>query len=290
MVYERHDSEWVDAPELAPLGPTPFSSSYEISVDDAARAQGATACLPFQPLSFRDFMLYEQHNIRASRGLVERFHPIQHRVTSAWESATGKTFPLFRPNALFYRQPMYYMSNHVTFVPSTTPISAPGYSSALDFELELGFALARPLRNATPQEAVQAIGAFVVLNDLSARDVQRAEMSSGFGPQKAKHFASSLSETAVTAEGLLDRIDAITGTVAINGTVISEVTSAGMQWTLGEMLAHASASETLRPGELFGTGTLPGGSGMELGYWLQPGDHLTLTLDGIGTIEHGIVA
>lgn len=290
LVYERRDRDiWVDEPGFEPLGSSPFSSAYEISVDDSARMSGAMASLPFQPLSFRDFMLYEQHNIGASRGLIERFHPFQHRLTSAYETVTSKPFPLFRPHALFYQQPIYYMSNHVTFVPSTTPIASPDYSSALDFELELGFVLARPLRNATPQEAVEAIGAFVVLNDFSARDVQRAEMASGFGPQKAKHFASSISQTAVTADEVLDHIDAISGSVAINGTVISTVTSAGMQWTVGEALAHASAGETLLPGELFGTGTLVGGSGMEIGYWLQAGDHLTLTLDGIGTIEHGIV-
>ena len=58
---------------------------------------------------------------------------------------------------------------------------------------EIGFVLARQLFNATADEAVDAIGAFVVLNDLSARDVQRAEMDSGFGPQKSKHCTTSLS-------------------------------------------------------------------------------------------------
>lgn len=285
----RVGEAWEPAPGLEPLGPSPFAPAHELSMAAEARTQGATACLPFQPLSFRDFMVYEQHNVAASRGLVERFHPGQHRIASAFETVTGREVPLFRPNGLFHRQPMYYMSNHVTFVPSTTPVACPPYSSALDFELELGFALARPLRDATPAEALDAIGAFVVLNDFSARDVQRAEMASGFGPQKAKHFASSLSETAATPDEVLGRIDALTGSVAVNGTVISEVTSAGMRWTVGEMLAHASAGETLRPGELFGTGTFVGGSGMELGYWLQPGDHLTLTIDGIGAIVHDIV-
>ncbi|WP_372493348.1 fumarylacetoacetate hydrolase family protein [Prauserella halophila] len=59
--------------------------------------------------------------------------------------------------------------------------------------------------------------------------------------------------------------------------------------TLGEVVAHASRSEHLRPGELLGTGTLPGGSGMETGRRLRPGDTLLLSLDGIGSIEHPII-
>ncbi|MBN9634535.1 MAG: fumarylacetoacetate hydrolase family protein, partial [Actinobacteria bacterium] len=73
-----------------------------------------------------------------------------------------------------------------------------------------------------------------------------------------------------------------------NGRVVSRVDTRDQRWTIGEMLAHASKSETLLPGELFATGTLAGGSGMETGNWLNDGDALTLELDGIGTIEHAI--
>ena len=109
-----------------------------------------------------------------------------------------KPFPPFKPKPLFYRQPIYYMSNHLTFVPSGAPVAFPQYSEALDYELEIGFVLQSPLFNATPQEALEAIGAFVVVNDLSARDVQRAEMVTGLGPQKAKHFTSSMSAVAAS--------------------------------------------------------------------------------------------
>jgi 2-keto-4-pentenoate hydratase/2-oxohepta-3-ene-1,7-dioic acid hydratase in catechol pathway len=59
------------------------------------------------------------------------------------------------------------MGNHLAFVPSGTPVKGPTYSKALDYELELGFVLSRPLFNASPEEAIAAIGAFVVLNDFS---------------------------------------------------------------------------------------------------------------------------
>ncbi|BBX41027.1 fumarylacetoacetate hydrolase family protein [Mycobacterium simiae] len=281
------DGSWQASTDPTPLGGRVFDRDWELARIDEHR-QHSAVLLPFQPVSFRDFMLYEQHVLDASRGLVRRFHPGQYRLVETVELLTRRTFPLLKPKPLFYAQPMYYMSNAMTFIPSRTPITAPSYSQALDYELEIGFVLARGLFNATPAEALDAIGAFVVLNDWSARDVQRAEMDSGFGPQKAKHFASSLSEVAVTADEILPRIDALRGTVSINGSIVSTVSSAGMQHDLGEVLAHASRSEHLYPGELFGTGTLPGGSGMETGHWLGPGDTLELTIDDIGYIEHTV--
>jgi 2-keto-4-pentenoate hydratase/2-oxohepta-3-ene-1,7-dioic acid hydratase in catechol pathway len=115
-------------------------------------------------------------------------------------------------------------------------------------------------------------------------------MSSGLGPQKSKHFLSSMSATAVTADDVLPRISALTGSVQLNGRTVSSVSSAGLQWSIGDVLAHASRDEELLPGEVFGLGTLPGGSGMETGHWLKPGDTLRLVLDDIGEVEHQIVS
>lgn len=279
------EGDWRPVSSSAALGGRVFDAGWEAEQADR-QLQHSPYLLPFQPLSFRDFMLYEQHNIDAARGLIRRFHPGLHRAAAAFEKLAGRPAPQLRPKPLFYRQPIYYMGNAQTFVPTGTPVTAPSYSDALDFELELGFVLSAPLLDATPAEAERAIGAFVLVNDFSARDIQRAEMDSGFGPQKSKHFLSSMSDTAVTADEMLPRIDALTGSVAINGATVSVVRSGGMAHGIGEVLAHASRSEQLHAGELFATGTLTGGSGMETGHWLRPGDTLTLTLDGVGRIEH----
>ncbi|GJF15819.1 fumarylacetoacetase [Mycolicibacterium cyprinidarum] len=281
------DGSWVPAPDQAALGGAIFDRDWELATA-RRHLQMSGYVLPFQPASFRDFMLYERHAIDAARGLVRRFHPGQSRAAEWAEKLTRRSFPLFKPNALFYRQPVYYMSNHLSFVPSGVPVAIPPYSSALDFELELGFVLKAPLYDASPQAALEAIGAFVVVNDFSARDVQRAEMATGLGPQKSKHFASSMSVIAVTADEILPCIDELSGSVSINGTTVSTVFSRGMQWSIGEVLAHASQGEQLYPGELFATGTLPGGSGMETGHWLRPGDRLSLAIDQIGEVTHSI--
>jgi len=281
----RIDDDWrrIDAPA------SPFAPEWELGARKSRSLSPALPLLPFQPLSFRDFMLFERHAIDAARGWARRFAPQAFPLARLYEILTGRDFPAFRPAPLYYRQPIYYMGNALAFVPSGAPVAAPSYSHALDYELELGFVLAAPLYNATPQDAEAAIGAFVVLNDFSARDVQRDEMRSGFGPQKAKHFLSSLSETAVTAEEILPHLSTLKAHVEINGARVAETRFAGMRYSLGEALAFVSQSEPLFAGELFGTGTPPGGSGMETGRWLKVGDRVRLVIEGVGEIAHEIV-
>ena len=149
--------------------------------------------------------------------------------------------------------------------------------------------LVHPLRDAAPEAAEAAIGAFVVLNDFSARDVQLKEMASGFGPQKSKHFRSAMANVVVTADEILPRWRELKGFVRLNGTLLAEPSTAGARWSLGEVLAHASRSEPLQPGELFGSGTLPEGSGIETGHELKPGDLIEIGIDGVGTLANPIV-
>lgn len=282
------DGQWIALRGEMPFGPSPFAEEWQLATADR-HLERTDALLPFAPLSFRDFLLSERHNINASRGMVKQFYPRTYRLSAAFERITRSTFPGFKPKRLFYEQPIYYLGNAMTIVPTGTPIAFPSYSRGLDFELELAFVLKAPLYDASAGEALDAIGGFVLLNDFSARDVQRDEMASGLGPQKSKHFISSMSATAVTADEVLPRIEGLSGSVTINGLPVSTVTTRGLQWDLGGMLAHASRDEQLLPGEVLSTGTLTGGSGMETDAWLRPGDTLNLALDAIGEVEHRIL-
>jgi 2-keto-4-pentenoate hydratase/2-oxohepta-3-ene-1,7-dioic acid hydratase in catechol pathway len=293
-----------DAAGAHPIWECETPTGWAACPDDALQRQGldwllnlprwrtdtAGANLPVQPLSFRDCMLYEQHWIQSSRGYVRRFMPWASGVTRAFERLTGTPFPAFRPHALWQRQPIYYFGNHMTLVASGAPVDIPSYTQALDYELELGWILSKPLFNASPEEATAAIGAFVVINDFSARDVQRDEMATGLGPQKAKHFLSSMSGTLVTADEILPRLDTLSARVECNGRVISETSTRGMRFSPGEVLAHLSRNERLYPGELIASGTLPGGCGMEADHWLRPGDQLRLIIESVGEIHHLIRA
>lgn len=127
-----------------------------------------------------------------------------------------------------------------------------------------------------------------MLNDLSARDVQMAEMRSGFGPQKAKHFLNAMSHIVVTADEINGRLDRLQASVTIDGINRANCTTSNMQYSLGEAIAYVSKSEQLYSGELFGSGTLPGGCGMENGHWLSSGNVLNLKIDAIAELRNKI--
>ncbi len=245
-----------------------------------------TPILPFRPLSFRDFMLYEAHVIAAGKGLVRRFMPKMWKPLALYEKLTGRPHPKLRPKPLWYRKPIYYMGSHINFYTEGDTIPWPGYTRALDYELELGVVIAQPLYNATPQEALEAIGGFVVINDFSARDVQYPEMTSGFGPVKAKNFANGMSAVVVTADEVLPHVADLAVKVVVNGETWGEGNTGGARYSLGEMVAYASLGEKVLPGEVMATGTIPGCSGMETDHWLSPGDRITLEIERVGALTN----
>jgi 2-keto-4-pentenoate hydratase/2-oxohepta-3-ene-1,7-dioic acid hydratase in catechol pathway len=280
----RHWSDLsAQAIEADRLGWLPTSAGHS-----GVASNEASVCLPFQPLSFRDCMLFEDHWVQSSRGYAKHFLPWTRPFTQAFEAITRQTFPAFRPGKLWSQQPIYYFGNHLSFVVSGTPVAIPDYTRALDYELELGWVLSKPLFNATPDEALDAIGGFVVVNDFSARDVQRAEMQTGLGPQKSKHFLSSMSDTLVTADEVLPWVGQLKAHVELNGKCVAKTNTQGMRYHPGEVLAHLSRCERLYPGELIASGTLPNGCGMEIGRLLQAGDQLHMVIEGVGEITHTI--
>ena len=77
------------------------------SAVDAGEKAGAVVLAPFEPRSFRDFMLYERHGINAARGFVRTFMPRVLPITRGVRGRDGKRFPMFRPRPLWHRQPIY---------------------------------------------------------------------------------------------------------------------------------------------------------------------------------------
>ncbi|KAI0388981.1 FAA hydrolase [Xylariaceae sp. FL0594] len=283
--------------------------------------------LPFQPRSYRDFMLFERHYYGVAMGLTSLYRPWVNNLARLYSATTGADFPLFKPRALWYRQPIFYQSNHLAFYADGAPIANPDYCEYLDVELELGIVLGKPLYNATPEEATAAIAGFCVFNDFSVRNGQMDELSSDFGPQNSKSFANSISATVVSADEILPKINHLSGRITINGIVVKEPKVDRWQFSIGEALAHVSKGTRLYPGEFFGSGTFPQGAGIEcprlsffspvsvlaLGWaaipylsWaktltmavfvidtafqLRVGDVVKLEIDGIGSVTNTIVA
>jgi len=164
----------------------------------------------------------------------------------------------------------------------------PSYSERLDHELELAVIIGREGRNIAKEQAADHIFGCTLWNDLSARDVQKRELPVGMGPCKAKDWDGSnvLGPCIVTP----DEIDVsnLRLAVRVNGEQWGSDSTAHMHHTFADMIAYASLDQTLYPGEVLGSGTAAGGSGLELDRWLQPGDLIELEGEGIGVLRNRI--
>jgi 2-keto-4-pentenoate hydratase/2-oxohepta-3-ene-1,7-dioic acid hydratase in catechol pathway len=255
-----------------------------------APADPGSATIPFQPRSMRAFMLWESHMIASSRMLVKRFFPAPAaKAVAGYERVTGRTFPKLKPNRRFHEKPTFYVANHGAILGDGDPMWWPRHTEWLDFELELAFVLAKPLADATPEEAEAAVGGWFVVNDWSARDVQAEDYRENiFGPVvKSKTFSNSIGADVLTVEEVPDWTR-MSGRVRVDGELWCEGSTAGPAHGLGAMLAYASAGERLEPGDVVSTGTMPGCCGLELDRWIQPGQTVELEIDGIGTLANRI--
>ncbi|MBK8026102.1 MAG: fumarylacetoacetate hydrolase family protein [Chloroflexi bacterium] len=221
--------------------------------------------------SLRDFYAFEVHvkTANANRG---------RSVPEAW-----------------YQIPVFYFSNASAIYQHDESVPIPGYTQALDYELEVAAIIGRTGRDIPAEEAEEYILGYTIMNDWSARDVQRLEMSVGLGPAKAKDFATSLGPVVVTAAELADRATGRAGVydltmiARVNGVERSRGNWHDLHWSFGEMIARASQDVTLLPGDVIGSGTVGTGCLLELtagnGPWLQPGDIVELEVERLGLLR-----
>lgn len=248
-----------------------------------------TDLIPLKPAAYRDFMLFEKHAIDATRGFVKKYMPRLLPIVRAYEGMFGQPFPKLKPKSRYYQYPIYYLGNHLNFITNNDSIEIPSYTQELDYELEIAAIITKPLKNAKPEEVEQAIGGFVILNDFSARDVQISEMESGFGPMKTKNFGSSISSHIVSRDDIIKRLQDLKTKVMINNQLVAEGTTEGMYYSIQEAIAYASWEEQLHPGELFGSGTIPGCTGIENGVMLKRGDTISLEVEGLGELTNKVI-
>jgi 2-keto-4-pentenoate hydratase/2-oxohepta-3-ene-1,7-dioic acid hydratase in catechol pathway len=292
LIAEDGD-RWVrlgyDGDLLAFLGESSDTRAAALAAADTP-ADPTAAGLPFRPRSIRAFMLWESHVVASSRMLVKNFFPPPvWKVASTFERVTGRTFPKLRPNDRFREAPTFYVANHTAVLADGQDMWWPSHTEFLDFELELACVLAKPIADATPEEALDAVGGWFVLNDWSARDVQADDARRNvFGPVvKSKSFANSIGCDVITPDALPDWT-AATGRVRVDGLQWCHGTTADPQHGLGAMLAYACAGERLGAGDVISTGTMPGCCGLELDRWIRPGQTVELEIDGIGTLTNAI--
>jgi 2-keto-4-pentenoate hydratase/2-oxohepta-3-ene-1,7-dioic acid hydratase in catechol pathway len=129
---------------------------------------------------------------------------------------------------------------------------------------------------------------FTIWNDMSARDVQRRELPVGMGPAKAKEWdgSNALGPCIVTTDEI--DLDTLELEVRVNGERWGGDRISAMHYSFGDLLAYASQDQTLLPGEVLGSGTATGGSGLELDRWIQPGDLLEMEAGPIGILRNTV--
>lgn len=241
--------------------------------------------IPFKPLQYRDFMLSEKHVINSSRGFVKRLMPAMWPIVKTFEKICGKPFPMLKPKTDWYENPIYYKGNAMSFVTNGELIKFPEYATLKDYELELGMIITKDIMNADQVEGLDAIGAFCVFNDFSARNVQLDEMKkTGFGPCKSKDFANAISTVVVTADEIIPVMNEIKARVVINGKLVAQGQLNEFYHSLGSAVAYASKGEKVYAGEFMGSGTIPNCCGMENSYLLNSGDTISVEIDRIGTL------
>jgi 2-keto-4-pentenoate hydratase/2-oxohepta-3-ene-1,7-dioic acid hydratase in catechol pathway len=223
---------------------------------------------------------------------VRDFYAFEGHVATMWARRGGEI-----PEA-WHRLPVFYFSNTSEIRGPGDPVWAPGASAELDYELEIGALVDTPVIDASPEQAEAAIGGYTVLNDWSARDLQRDETTVRLGPAKGKDFATSIGPWLVTPDELAGtrsgKGHALAMTATVNGTETSRGTWADVAFSFGEMLARASADVHVRAGDLIGSGTVGGGCLLEvreatLGRYLGPGDEVSLTVDRLGSLTTPVV-
>jgi fumarylacetoacetate (FAA) hydrolase len=213
-------------------------------------------------------------------------------VRTMWERRGG-TVP-----EIWYDLPVFYFSNVSGIRGSGDPVWAPRRSVELDFELEVAALIDTPATDLTPETAEGAIGGYMVFNDWSARDLQREETALRLGPAKGKDFASSLGPWLVTPDELddvrLGRGFDLLMTARVNGEEVSRGRWSDAVHGFGGLIARASTDVRLRPGEIFGSGTVGTGCLLEvrdstLGRYLLPGDVVELEVERLGRLTTPIV-
>jgi 2-keto-4-pentenoate hydratase/2-oxohepta-3-ene-1,7-dioic acid hydratase in catechol pathway len=216
--------------------------------------------LPNPPM-LRDFLAFETHT---KSGFERRKEP----MPEAW-----------------YKIPVYYKGNPNTLIGHHETVMWPHYTRKMDYELELACIVGKRGRNIPVSDASEYIFGYSILNDFSARDIQRHEMMCRLGPAKAKDFASALGPVIVTADEL-DLKAGLRMQARINGETWSDGNSNTCHWSFEQMISHVSMEEDVQPGDILGSGTVGNGCGLELDKWVQPGDIVELEIDGLGVLKN----
>ena len=183
------------------------------------------------PASLRDFYAFEAH---VKKGFEKR----------------GEQMP-----EEWYQIPVYYKGGHHNIIGTDEDVPWPSFTEKFDYELELAAIIGRKGRNIPADRARDYIAGYTVMNDFSARDIQRKEMRVRLGPAKGKDWCTALGPYLVTPDQVGDPYN-LRMTARINGEQWSEGNSGSIYWKFEQMIEFLSKDDTIYPGDVIGSGTV----------------------------------
>jgi 2-keto-4-pentenoate hydratase/2-oxohepta-3-ene-1,7-dioic acid hydratase in catechol pathway len=249
--------------------------------ESAISLDAARLLPPLDPPTVRDFVAFEEH----VEGIVRSV------------SQTAGVVPEW------YEAPTFYFTNPHALVGAFDDVPVPSGSQLFDFELEVAVVVGADGSSLTPEQAAEHVFGYTILNDWSARDLQRREMKVSLGPAKGKDSATTLGPWLVTADELEPYLDsdgflALDMRVSVNDREVGQDLLANMGWPFPELISYASRGTWVRAGDVLGSGTC-GNGGCLAELWgrhgrfdpppLQPGDVVEMIVEGIGTIRNTVV-
>lgn len=155
-------------------------------------------------------------------------------------------------------------------------------SEAIDYEAELGVIIGRPAKDVTPEDALDHVWGYTVVNDITARDIQYSEAQ--WSRCKSFDGFTPTGPYVVTADEIPDPQDLHIWTV-LDGHTMQEASTGQMVRSVATLISQVSRSATLLPGTLISTGS-PGGAGYSRDpqVFLRDRSTVTVGIDGIGEL------
>ncbi|MBG6236372.1 fumarylacetoacetate (FAA) hydrolase [Pedobacter sp. CAN_A7] len=207
----------------------------------------------------------------------------------------------------FDEYPIFYFTNHNAIQGPGEIECMPDHFQKLDFELEVAVVIGKKGRNFTAAEADDYIAGFMIMNDMSARQLQMEEMLLNLGPAKGKDFSTVIGPWLVTPDELEAYKTApkpghtgnaynLNMTCTVNGVQVSSGNVADMDWTFAEIIERCAYGVDVLPGDVIGSGTVGTGCFLELNgtgllndanyqpQWLQDGDEVEMEITGLGRL------
>ncbi|HVC31064.1 MAG TPA: fumarylacetoacetate hydrolase family protein [Steroidobacteraceae bacterium] len=185
--------------------------------------------------------------------------------------------------------PFLFMVPVTTVIGPEATIQLPAGFDRVDWEAELAAVIGRPARNVSPEQALDYVAGYTMLNDVSARGGARRGANGGrpdFLSSKGRESFKPMGPALVPAQ-FIPEPQALSVRLWVSGELKQDSNTAQMIFTTAELISFASHVGTLQPGDVFATGT-PAGVGMPRGTFLKSGDEVTIEIEGLGRLHNPV--